>query len=157
GAGITSDDATAVNVAGTVVSGNTSQGGNGGGIFIRGDGTLSVTSSTISNNTADGGGGGIASSGSVVHLVKSNILGNKADIGAGVLEQPGLDGGPSPAFGVLTVGQTTIDHNQAQVSGGGIQADAGCGGDSMSVIVQASTITNNSTVQTFAGGGGYAQ
>jgi len=157
GAGIASDDAAAVSVVGSFVSANTSQAGNGGGIFIRGSGSLSVTSSTVSNNTAGEGGGGIAASGSFVHLLKSNVVGNKADHGGGVLEEPGLDGGPSPVLGVLTVDSVAFDHNQAQTTGGGLMTSTGCGAGSLLVIVQASTVTNNSTVQPVAGGGGYAQ
>jgi predicted outer membrane repeat protein len=152
GAGIASDDAAAVNVVGSFVSGNTSQAGEGGGIFARGPGSLSVTSSTISNNSADDSGGGIASSAAVVHVLKSNILGNHAGGGGGIYATPSSSG-----FGLLSIGSTTFDHNQASQTGGGVLADGGCGAGFLSIVVQTATFSNNSTTTPLAGGGGFAQ
>jgi len=111
-----------------------------------------VQSSTISNNTAGGDGGGIAGAGSIVHVLKSNVLSNHAQGGAGISM------GPAPTgFGLLTIDSTTVDHNQAQVTGGGVLADTGCANGFLSLVIQTATFTNNSTVQSVAGGGGLAQ
>ena len=71
----------------TVISNNTCD-GDGGGIFIGGDATGSITNCTISNNAATGKsskGGGLAFQNSTFTLKECTITGNKAqDRGGGI-------------------------------------------------------------------------
>ena len=105
--------------------------------------TVAISGLTISNGSVSGTapanfGGGVLNDGT--HHYERVITGNAATSG----------GGLSNHTGTMTIANSTIDHNTAVTSGGGIAN----GGESQSPIltVNNSTISNNSA-QTFGGGG----
>ncbi|MEI8080721.1 MAG: right-handed parallel beta-helix repeat-containing protein [Actinomycetes bacterium] len=122
-------------VTNSTISGNTATGASaaGGGVYVFG--TLTVTNSTISNNTApDGPGGGVYTVGTVT-VTGSTISGNT---GKGI-------GGIS-STGAVTVTNSTINNNTATTgSAGGVFASG-------AVTVTGSTISGNTA--TGSGGGG---
>ena len=106
-------------------------GGDGGGIYNRGD--ITLTNSTVSENTANFNGGGIFSRGSV-SLTNSTVSGNTASSGGG-----GIYGS-----GDVSLTNSTVSGNTAGSDGGGIY---GFGG-----TITNSTITNNTAVSGDGGG-----
>jgi hypothetical protein len=119
-------------ISSTVSSNSADQ--NGGGIYNQG--TLTVTSSTLSGNSARGGaGGGIYNQQGAVTVTSSSLSGNSAtDNGGGIYNQQAT----------LTVSDSTLSGNSAQGSGGGINNSSG------TVTVTSSTLSANSAN---AGGG----
>jgi hypothetical protein len=123
---------------GVVITNSNAQ--NGGGILVSTDGQLTLEDSTVSGNRADGvlspfGGGLYLSSNSVALVRNSTISGNQVIGGHG--------GGIYVAGGSLTVEDSTISGNSAEL-GGGIGVVGGL------LTVANSTISGNSAV----GGGG---
>jgi hypothetical protein len=155
-----------VSLNNVVITGNSTTGGspgngfsNGAGISVGTNGILSITNSTISGNNASAAGGGIyfGYNGSLT-LVNSTISGNSADSQGSLATQGGggiyfYGGVVAPGF---TISNSTISGNTAS-NGGGIQFRA-LGGN---VVIQNSTITNNTAVSTTTtaglGGGGISK
>jgi len=70
-------------IVNSTISGNTSEGG--GGIFLTGSNTVSISGSTLSGNSAVGGGGISGRAGMTLKVVNSTISGNVgSDVGAGL-------------------------------------------------------------------------
>ncbi len=117
--------------------------GNGGGIFISTEGTLTLRNSIVRNNTAGGRGGGIYNAGSLTLTDGSEVSGNQA---RGNFDGGGIynDGGA-----VNISGDSVISSNQAGViangNGGGIHNNGG------TVTVTNSTIENNSARNSLGG------
>ena len=108
GGGIATNTSGNVSLINSTVSGNTSPGGSGGGIFAL-LGTVSLTSSTVSGNTAPGqNGGGIHADSGSVSLVNSTVSGN---IG-------GNAGGGIFAGGGASLTNSTVSDNTGKIGGG---------------------------------------
>jgi hypothetical protein len=155
GAGIYVDSIQVVSVfvgasmtmTGTVVSNNRAlavgtlgppaSGGSGGGISNAGDGTMTITNSTIANNSAGGTGGGFSDENAVGSLVVTNSLfvGNTATGEGGGIQE----GGPS-----TTITNTEFKGNSSGATGGGLFANG------TTLTITGSTFAGN----TAAGGGG---
>ncbi|MEV0649231.1 choice-of-anchor Q domain-containing protein [Phytomonospora sp. NPDC050363] len=95
----------------------------GGG--IRNGGALETSDSTLRDNDADGDGGGVHNTGTA-SFIRSTVDGNTAESGGGIAD----------AGGTTTVTMTTVSHNEARASGGGIAA----------IDAASETTTLNSTV-----------
>lgn len=116
-------------------SGSAVASGAGGGIVVTGNGTLTVTASTIRANQASFGGGISVFSGSRAQLTATSVTGNTA----------GQNGGGIVSDGIVSVNSSQVTGNTAGGAGGGI-ASIG------TLTVVASTLGNN----TAAVGGGLA-
>ncbi|SDU85946.1 right-handed parallel beta-helix repeat-containing protein [Jiangella alkaliphila] len=119
------------NEAGIEVEGVTE--GSGGGLFAGGSGPVVVESSTFTENSAGTAGGGIAleNNGSV-NIENTEITGNHAEAGGGLLN----------AAARVTVTGLTIMGNEAELDGGGILSD-GSGDFTISeTMVRANTAEN---------------
>ncbi len=153
---------------------NTSTGAtavNGGAIYVGANGGLTMTDSSIVGYTASADGGAIYSLGLVV-LESSTISGNTAVNGGGI-----YIGSSSSGEGGLTTSKSTITLNTATGSGGGIynlggnlqlvtttistNLAYGSGGGIYScqysgsfdeIIIQQSTIDNNTAMSGYGGG-----
>ena len=108
----------------STISGNIAGDGEGGGIYTYSDSATATTirNSTISGNTAHavygggGGGGAYLTFDGPALIENSTIYGNHADnSGGGLFHFGAYDGDPG-----LTVIASTITHNSAGYSGGGI-------------------------------------
>jgi filamentous hemagglutinin family protein len=114
GGGIRVNNNGSLTVRNSTISGN-SAGDNGGGIYLHDDGVVSLTNSTISGNVASDDGGGInfENRGNAV-LHNSTLSGNLAgEEGGGIY----FDGN-----GVANVSNSTISGNTATLAGGGVYA-----------------------------------
>jgi hypothetical protein len=106
-----------------VLSGNTANGGQGGGVYNR-DGTVTIqNNSLLSGNTASGGqGGAVYNSGDnfggigTVTLLQSSVSGNAAGTGGGIDNDVG---------GVLSVVQSSVAGNTAPAGAGADLYNAG--------------------------------
>jgi len=126
---IVSSDITVVIKDVTVQNGKT--GGDGGGIFNNGGGTLTLTNSTVSNNSAGSRGGGIANvGGGTLTMTNTTVSANSAaEVGGGIFNNA-----------ELTTTNTTISNNLAQ-AGGGIFNDGG----GTSSLINSTVSDNNAT------------
>ena len=125
--------------AGMIINGNSES-----AVFFVGNGATTRTTFrnlTLTNGQAEGGGGAIRSSGRNLTLDHVLVTGNRA-VTSGVSEG---HGGAISTSGVLSVVNSTISGNSADVDGGGIDGSAGS-----SIIIVNSTIVGNSA----ATGGG---
>jgi Zn-dependent metalloprotease len=117
-----------------IISNNVAQGsGHGGGIFTDSSNSqVIINNSTISNNSAlsDYGGGIFIASGSSLTVNTSEIKYNQAINGGGIENQ-----------GTATINSSTIDHNTATASGGGIWGGGISNIGQLSILN--STISNN--------------
>jgi len=151
-----------VTVSNGTITGNTA--GHGGG--VANTGTLTVADSLISNNSADGGGphdnggvgrvidgtqvtvtadgGGIYSDGGTVTISGSEVSGNVADAGAGLLND-------RAGAGTVTITDSTFSANAAQRFGGGAfnSADA-------TMTITGSTFDDNTAWRPGPSQGGWA-
>ncbi len=93
-----------------IINGNTVAVVSGGGINNNGNGTVTVTNSTLSGNRAGDDGGGIWGNNGAVIVINSTLSGNRADD----------DGGAIASFGAVTVTNSTLSSNTATINGGGI-------------------------------------
>ncbi|PZF81772.1 right-handed parallel beta-helix repeat-containing protein [Jiangella anatolica] len=158
------------NAAGVEVEGVTE--GSGGGLFAGGSGPVVVKASTFAENTAGAAGGGIAleNNGSV-SIDDSELTGNHAEAGGGLLNaaarvtltgltvlgnEAELDGGGilSEGSGDFTISETTVRGNTAE-NGGGLANEA-----DGALRVEASTFWDNRAIARFSddtglGGGIY--
>lgn len=121
-------------ITGTTVSGNSASGG-GGGIYAVDD--LTISDSTISGNTAGGIVGGIYGASGTLTVSKSTVNGNSAT---------GIHTGGILTNVALVLENSTVSGNSAVTDGGGITINAGTGS------ITNSTITNNAASN---GGGIY--
>jgi hypothetical protein len=106
-----------VTITNSTLSGNSTSGGSGGGIFTP-SGSLTITNSTLSGNSASnfGNGGGIRNNGASLTLTNSTLSGNNA----------GNDGGGIyNAGGSTTLTNGTVSNNGASEAGGGIRNAGG--------------------------------
>lgn len=148
--------------------------GNGGGLHLTGEGTVTVVGGVVRDNVASAEGGGLWNSADGTMTVRgTRILQNEArgaaaDQGGGglyndggslrvekaVLEDntatgtAGSGGGVLNAAGVLTVVGGRIEGNTAVRAGGGIEAVAG------STVVEGTTVRANAAGATPGNGGG---
>ena len=146
GANVTLDDA---------ILRDNSTTGDGGGIAIDGVSFLTVRNSTISGNTAGDGGGGIYFfSGGSLLMDTTTVTGNTAtaDTGGGIYFFGTVSAAPPPGFtaNALVIRNSTIDHNNAGLNGGGIVLNSFIG----TLLLQNSTVSTNDAVSS---GGGIAQ
>jgi predicted outer membrane repeat protein len=178
GAGIEAEVGATVNLTDSTVSGNSNGvGGAGGGIALDSS-TGTLIGSTVSNNQAAYEGGGLlVTNFSVLHATASTIIGNQVTqvlniYGGGGLwmanSQVSLDStrvtgnisadygggiayyGHTQIAGGLTVTNSTIDHNRAAFSGGGIYAKAEFG--DAKVSLDHSTVSFNKVIDGDGGG-----
>jgi hypothetical protein len=128
-----------MNMVELVITGNTAV--NGGGFNTAGNGTTTLTNSTLSNNTAltSSGGGFQNFAGSTTHIYGSTISGNTANSSVG--------GGAMQANGTVTITNSTISGNTAASSGNG----GGISFNGTALTIVNSTIANNTAL---ANGGG---
>jgi len=125
-------------ISGCTISGNTSQGGRGGGIR-QGAGSLTLTNSTISGNHAEqsqGGGVCIVGATALSTVQGSTITGNVAGAGGGVWSEDNS----------LVVDQSVVSGNTALTASGGGLAQTGA-----SVTLNKCSVRDN---QSDEGGGG---
>ena len=108
--------------------------GQGGGIDSRGDGLLSITTTTISGNTAAIGGAIHHVGDAPLEVTRSTLAGNFAESGGGVF---------SDGDGEATIENTTVSTNRAGQFGGGVLV-------SSRLTLRSSTVASN----TAASGGG---
>jgi parallel beta-helix repeat protein/predicted outer membrane repeat protein len=134
-------------VRNSTISGNSSVGGPGGGLFI--NASLTIENCTISDNSAVGGGGGIRAGGSQPLIIKNTtISGNRTTSQV----TPNGNGGGILAVGdplsSITIESCTISGNSADANGGGIFASGG------GILPSGSTLTvENSTISGNSAGG----
>lgn len=96
-----------------IIASNVLSFGSGGGLYVTGTATVTITASTLVNNTAYSFGGGLYIAGATVTITNTTVLGNSAIIGGG-----GLANG-----GTLTLINSTVARNSvAQGTGGGINS-----------------------------------
>jgi hypothetical protein len=150
GGGIRSSGASAnLTLVSSMITGNLSLGGYGGGIY-NDSGTVVITNSVISNNMSPSlfiaDGGGITNGGSM-EITDSVITGNHA----------GFNGGGISNYGTLTITDSTIVGNlvgtnfpQPIAAGGGISTQ----GPATSLRITNSTISGNRASGKNAGWGG---
>ena len=120
-------------------------GGSGGGIAMTDGGSLIVTGTTIDDNVADAGGGGVTLLDvPTASFTASSISDNTAEgFGGGGFEAVGT--GSSYSFV-----ETTVDGNTSQLAGGGI--DVATSGSGVQVLLDRSTVSDNTTVGSNGGG-----
>jgi hypothetical protein len=147
GAGVFAGDEN-VTLQNCVVTGNTTGGGEGAGVFVFSYGQLNVVNSTISGNTATTAGGNVGDGGGIgtgfyseLRITNSTIAGNSAT---------GRGGGISiAAGGSLVVANSTISGNSAGLHGGGAYFYGQAIGQGL--VFRNATIANNTA--TGLGGG----
>jgi hypothetical protein len=100
---------------GAVITGNTTDGGNGGGVFVA-SGTFTMNGGTISGNRAINGGGVYVESGTFT-MNGGTISGNTA---TGDYGNYNGGGGVNVNDGTFTMNGGTISNNQATRNGGGV-------------------------------------
>jgi hypothetical protein len=148
-----------VEVINSTISGNDAPGGGGGGIGSSGDGSVTVTNSTITDNSAVAGGGIYHDTGDSLTVTNSTISGNSASgVGGGIFDAIGMqvtnstitDNSASDGGGIYItfvgggrVTNSTIVGNSASGSGGGIFIDEGNFLDLRNTIVANSTSGGN--------------
>ena len=135
-------DASSVVIADSVISGNTSTSGNGGGAFFDfAVGDVKIISTTVDGNSSGNWGGGLYFNSATVEIMDSTISNNTAVSGGGGVQ---FDSGST----VASISNTTITGNTAS-GGGGISMEA-----IASLTINQSTITNNTSTSNVYDGGG---
>ncbi|QQS34080.1 MAG: carboxypeptidase regulatory-like domain-containing protein [Acidobacteriota bacterium] len=131
-----------VNLIGTVITNNSA--GNFGGGICNIAGTVNITDSTVSNNTALVGGSYYDTNNvSVLNIVRSTFTGNTATTN-------GATGGAIDTVANLSIINSTISGNTKTGTGNG---SAGGILSFADVLIESSTITNNSSTGTDSAGG----
>lgn len=129
-------------IKGSQVFENRATSGNGGGILISNQKTVSISGTSITGNSAGGDGGGLLLDAATTFVMKGGVLsGNSA----------GGDGGAvkiKPVSGSLTIDGTRLEGNSAGDDGGGIQLE----GSSTSLQLKKAVFTGNRALD----GGGLA-
>jgi hypothetical protein len=144
GAGIWNAQGEVVALRTTIVGNVTDDLGQGGGIFNKEGGQVTVTESTVGENAAGVFGGGIYNASAALTVIRSTIAGNVAD--TPLTTSPPRGGGIYNEFGTLDMINSTVSNNHAKKNGGGIFTAGGAG-----TIVH-STISGNSTQLSLGGG-----
>ena len=156
GGAISSTNAGDLTITDSIISGNSAV-NHGGGIYFQPNATdgppMIVTNCTISDNTSNtdasagsstGDGGGINSNGSgPVTIIGSTISGNTT-LHGGTNPNTSGRGGGIYVLQKLTMENSTVSGNFADLDGGGIY-DAYPGGSNSEVVITSSTIVNNAT------------
>ncbi len=162
--GIYSTAAATLSMTDSVVSGNTANGGDGGGVLAPGYGAIyNISGSDISNNTATGQGGGLYVKGTA-NLTDTSIIGNSAGGNGGGVAAPlglsvtsstiannsGATGGGSFTSGgsAISITNSTYSGNSATADGAAIAFTA----YGSTCYINSSTIYNNSTTSATGGG-----
>jgi hypothetical protein len=123
-----------VRVVGCRITGNSAE--YGGGIFVRRRGTLELVDTEVRGNEAEHGGGLNGDGGNTLVLTGVDIVENRAENGAGIRVESGT---------VVTADSTTtVRYNEAEESGGGVDASQG-------LVWTGATISDN--VAGLSGGG----
>jgi hypothetical protein len=146
--------------------------GSGGGISNAGNGTMTITNSTIENNYSGGNGGGFSDENNVGALVVSNsVFRNNTAVGNGggiqeggpstVITNSEIDGNTASGTGAglfangpgVTIQSSTFAHNTAAIGGGAIELQTTGTAASGSTITN-STITDNNALNNGGANGG---
>ncbi len=136
-----------VQIVRSLIAGNSSVQGNGGGIFCQCD--LTLTDSTVRANTAQAGnGGGLYAQQALLEVDGSTINGNFAPQGSGGGVHYQVEG----AERLFLLYNSTISGNNALL-GGGLSLDAA--GETQATIRYATITGNTATAATDAGGAIY--
>ncbi len=146
GAGVWSFGGAVTVRAGSLVSDNRASTYNGGGIFsgwdTGGRNDLSITDSTVSGNRALLGDGGGVWTGTRTTVSDSSIISNSGTAGGGMATS-----GVADRVTSIDVLRSTVDRNEARLSGGGI-----ANGRHVTLLFHRSTLSRNDA----DGGGGLA-
>jgi CHRD domain len=130
----------------TITGGNVSgdgPAGFGGGIFNFA-GTLRLNRSTVTGNMASEAGGGIAS-GTMGPGPGATLTLNNSEVSWNTVPPDGLGGGGIVSIaGILTVNNSTIDHNSGSGGGGIASGNGNGGGPGSFMTVNNSLISDNS-------------
>jgi hypothetical protein len=125
--------------AGATITGNTRNGGSGGGVGIYEGAAFIMEGGSIANNTTDSGGGGVrVDVGGTFTMTGGSITNNTAGEGGGLR----VDGSFTMAGGSITSNTTTNN-------GGGVRVNEGA-----TFVMEGGTISDNNNTQ--RGGGVYA-
>jgi hypothetical protein len=130
-----------VTLTNTTVSHNSSAGTGGGFGDVNGQGTLVLVQSEFDHNSAVADGGGIAAGGASTSITSSEIDSNTTGASGGGIFVNGVQ---------LVLQKATIAHNMATASGGGIELQTTGTGTSASTITDATLFDN--TVLSNGGG-----
>lgn len=146
GGAITANNTYAANsslmLMGSTVSGNTSSGYSGGGLYILGVPTI-ISGSTISGNTATYDGGGLAVSDDPILLVNTTIAENSSQEGAGfVYGCNGSSTNPTLFCSMVMIDDSTISANTASYKGGGFYNG---GGTTLALTINDSILAGNTS------------
>ena len=140
--GLRVDEASAVLVSNSVISGNSAGTNNGGGAFFSDSvGDVQIISTTVDGNYSGNWGGGLYLNNQTVEIMNSTISNNTAVSGGGGVEFDNPDT-------VASISNTTITGNTAQ-GGGGVRMQG-----MASLTINQSTITQNTSTGTSYDGGG---
>jgi hypothetical protein len=108
-----------VTLTNSTLSGNTAS-QDGGGVYVRG-GTLQLMASTLNANIAGANGGGIFNNdGAVADVAQSTLSGNSAQLGGGIYSEL-----LSSSTGLVTLTNSTLSGNTASQDGGGVYVKGG--------------------------------
>ncbi|WP_071518696.1 DUF4347 domain-containing protein [Geitlerinema sp. PCC 9228] len=125
----------------SVISSNTGSDSVGGGIAVRGDGTVTISNSTLSENTSVVGGGLSVQGNGDITISNSSILANTSGIGGGIY----INGNGNATITNSTISDNSTDVSNVETShGGGIAIQ-----ESENITITNSTISGNT-----AGGSG---
>ena len=152
-------------ITGSTFTNNSVAYGSGGGIFHRGNGTLTITDSVFSGNSAGYLGGGVYNTGGSTVISGSLLEGNDAVTGGGFTQNGGaaeirdssVVGNTASAGGGISVAtiasldltNVTVAHNAAGGQGGGLFLTG-------NAVITNSTFTGNRSGSTSAGYSGGA-
>ena len=127
------------------VTGNSANGGSGGGIFNRGSG-LSVRNCTIEDNVASDGGG-ISSYSAVTEIIDSTITNNTVSFISTIGNtEIGSGGGVHhEGTGSTTITKTNITNNNTGFRGGGVFGEPSSGSRG-SITITNSVVSGNFAV-----------
>jgi hypothetical protein len=133
GGGNYNEDGTVI-LDNSIISANIANGGGyGGGIYNNSSGTVTITNSTINDNWARHGGGGIENKGGNVTLTASKIIDNRTGRNG---SSAGIDNWRN---GIITLNNSIVSGNKAEIAGGGISNSSG------TVTLSNSTISGNAS------------
>ncbi len=141
--GIFMNDGGKLTLSTSTISGNIAATSGGGVYLVGSSGTFTIDNSGITlNRSKSGFGGGIELRSGTLTVTKSTVSSNSAFAGGGIDHRGG----------VLTIYGSTIDGNSATFEGGGILHSISSSDPTATMVVNGSTISNNSGSE---GGGLY--
>lgn len=152
GGGLTIIGEPEVMITGSSISGNEVTSGDAGGVYIGGTSDVTLIDSSVAGNAATGNAGGVGNIiGPTLTLIRSTVSGNSAGSGGGGVWSYAAD---------LNVTNSTVSGNTSSTEGfnsvpdgGGISLTGGSG----DAVINASTITDNTSLHPGDEGGGIAQ